>query len=87
MEMPAPTAASVNATSAASSKKKLTAINRLNIPINITATNKLEARMTAPAVMTKSDSRKMLKTAIILASPVWALSLLDRIRVRHWQVH
>ena len=39
--MPAPMAASVNATSAASRRKKLAAINRLKMPVRMTAANRL----------------------------------------------
>ena len=64
VEMPAPTAASVSATSAASSRKKLAAISRLKMPSSITATNRFRVRTMATAVMTTKVSRNMLKIMV-----------------------
>ena len=59
VDTPAPTAASVSATSAASRMKKLAAISRLKMPDSMTDTNRLAARTMATATMTSMVNKKM----------------------------
>ena len=82
--IPPPTAASVNATSTASILTYKQAATRLNIPVSITAANKLPSRIIAMPSITKKVSNTISTSSSIAILPNDVIKVLLEHEVQPW---